>query len=238
MPHGGVVAGGRRRCGSVESGAMEIIATAWHFIAHLDQVLVVWMQEYGSWVYGLLFAIVFCETGLVVMPFLPGDSLLFAAGALWATADRSIAALCVTLITAALCGDNCNYWIGRLAGKRIEQWQSSRWINRAALERTQQFYLKHGGKTVVIARFVPIIRTFSPFVAGIGAMHYAKFLAFSVGGAVFWVVSLTSCGYWFGNIAFVRENFSLVVIAIVAVSVLPIAIEVLRARSRGSEVQR
>ena len=223
-----------RQRGSVESRAMEIIGSAWHFIAHLDQVLVVWMQEYGSWVYGLLFAIVFCETGLVVTPFLPGDSLLFAAGALWATADRSIVALWATLVTAAFCGDNCNYWIGRLAGRRIEHFQNSRWINRSALERTQQFYLRHGGKTVVIARFMPIVRTFSPFVAGIGAMHYAKFLAFSIGGAVFWVVSLTSCGYWFGNIAFVREHFSVIVLAIVAVSLLPLAIEVLRARSRRS----
>jgi membrane-associated protein len=216
---------------------MEIIATAWHFIAHLDQVLVVWMQQYGSWVYGLLFAIVFCETGLVITPFLPGDSLLFAAGALWASADRSIGALCGTLIAAALCGDNCNYWIGRFAGSRIGQWQHSRWINRRALERTQEFYRKHGGKTVVIARFVPLVRTFSPFVAGIGSMPYPTFLAFSVGGAVLWVVSLVSAGYWFGNIAFVRENFSLVVFAIIAISLVPVAVEVLRERNRGARPQ-
>jgi membrane-associated protein len=209
---------------------MEFIANAWHFIAHLDQVLGVWLRDYGSWVYGILFGIVFCETGLVVAPFLPGDSLLFAAGALWASAERNIAALCLTLIGAAFCGDNCNYWIGRRFGRRIHRWDKSRWINREGLERTEAFYRRHGGKMVVLARFVPVVRTFSPFVAGVGAMPYLRFLAFSVGGAAFWVVLLVSAGYWFGNIPLVRQNFSLAILAVVVVSVLPLGIEVVRAR--------
>lgn len=203
---------------------MELLATAWQFVSHLDSELGLLLQRFGPWIYLILFLIVFCETGLVVTPFLPGDSLLFAAGALWASAGMPVELLGVTLVCAALTGDNCNYWIGRLFGNRIAR-SHGRFLNRRALERTQGFYARHGGKTVVIARFVPLVRTFAPFVAGIGRMPYLRFLAFSVGGALLWVGLLVSAGYLFGGIPAVQNNFSWVVLAIVVLSLSPIAIE-------------
>jgi len=210
---------------------MELIAFFWDLLVHLDRHLAALLQEYGIWIYALLFLIVFCETGLVVTPFLPGDSLLFVAGALWAAAGLDPQALAATLIAAALCGDNVNYWVGRYLGPKVFQWESSRLFNRRGLDYTHAFYDRHGGKTVVIARFVPIVRTFAPFVAGIGRMRYLRFLAFSVAGAVLWVVSLVTAGYLFGNVPLVKNNLTIVIFAIVLVSVSPIAIEYLRARA-------
>ena len=199
------------------SDGMEILAAAWQFIAHLDTELGGLLQRFGPWIYAILFLIVFCETGLVVTPFLPGDSLLFASGALWASSGMPVELLGLTLICAALCGDNCNYWIGRLFGSRIARSQG-RFLNKRGLERTQQFYVRHGGKTIVIARFVPIVRTFAPFVAGIGRMAYLRFLGFSVGGALLWVGLLVSAGYLFGGIPAVKRHFSWVVLAIIVLS--------------------
>jgi membrane-associated protein len=210
---------------------MELIAFLWDLLVHLDRHLAALLQEYGIWIYALLFLIVFCETGLVVTPFLPGDSLLFVAGALWAAAGMDPQALAGTLIAAALCGDNVNYWVGRYLGPKVFRWESSRLFNRRGLDYTHAFYERHGGKAVVIARFVPIVRTFAPFVAGIGRMRYLRFLAFSVGGAVLWVVSLVTAGYLFGNVPFVKNNLTIVIFVIVLLSVSPIVIEYLRARA-------
>jgi membrane-associated protein len=209
---------------------MELLATAWQFIAHLDSELGTLLQRFGPWTYLILFLIVFCETGLVVTPFLPGDSLLFAAGALWASAGLPVELLGLTLLVAAFCGDNCNYWIGRLFGKQIAN-AKGRLLNRRALERTQEFFRRHGGKTVVIARFVPMVRTFAPFVAGVGRMAYPRFLAFSVAGALLWVGLLVSAGYLFGGIPAVKQHFSLVILAIIVVSLLPVAVEYARHRA-------
>jgi membrane-associated protein len=213
---------------------MELVAFFWDFLVHLDRHLAALLQQYGTWIYALLFLIVFCETGLVVTPFLPGDSLLFVAGTLWAAAGLDPRALGITLIAAALCGDNVNYWIGRYLGPKVFRWERSRFFNRAALDYTRAFYAKHGGKTIVIARFVPIVRTFAPFVAGVGRMSYARFLAFSVGGAVLWVGLLVTAGYLFGNVPLVKNNLTIVIFAIILLSVSPIAIEYLRARMRAS----
>jgi membrane-associated protein len=212
---------------------MEFVATLWEFAVHLDAHLAAFVAEHGAWVYALLFAIVFCETGLVVTPFLPGDSLLFVVGALAAAGGMDIVLVMALLVAAALCGDNVNYWIGRWAGPRVFHFERSRWFNREHLDRTHAFYERHGGKAIVIARFVPIVRTYVPFVAGIGAMPYLRFLAFSAGGAALWVGSLTLAGYWFGNMPQVKDNLGAVIVAIVALSVVPVALGVLRARRAG-----
>ncbi len=212
---------------------MELLATAWHFIGHLDAELDLLLQQYGIWIYLILFLIVFCETGLVIAPFLPGDSLLFASGALWASANMRVEVLALTLIAAAFSGDNCNYWIGRLFGSRIANNRHPRFLNRRALERTQAFYARHGGKTIILARFIPIVRTFAPFVAGVGHMIYGRFLAFSTVGASLWVALLVSCGYLFGGIPAVRENFAFVILGIVVLSIAPLAIGYARARLRN-----
>ncbi|MEO8718338.1 MAG: DedA family protein [Burkholderiales bacterium] len=211
---------------------MELAAALWDFALHLDAHLAAFIAQHGAWVYALLFVIIFCETGLVVTPFLPGDSLLFVVGTLAAAGGMNIAFVIVLLICAALAGDNVNYWIGRWAGPRVFRARESRWFNPAHLERTHAFYDRHGGKAIIIARFMPIVRTYVPFVAGIGAMPYARFLAFSVAGALLWVVSLSMAGYWFGNIPAVKNNLAAVIVVIVALSVLPIALEFLRARRR------
>jgi membrane-associated protein len=211
---------------------MELVATLWDFVVRLDAHLAAFIAEHGVWVYALLFVIVFCETGLVVTPFLPGDSLLFVVGTLAAAGGMDIALVMALLVGAALCGDNVNYWIGRWAGPRVFRAGDSRWFSRGHLERTHAFYERHGGKAIIIARFVPIVRTYVPFVAGIGAMPYPRFLAFSVAGALAWVVSLCLAGYWFGNIPAVKENLAAVIVVIVALSVAPIAVEFLRAHAR------
>jgi membrane-associated protein len=211
---------------------MELAATLWDFVVRLDVHLAAFIAEHGVWVYALLFVIVFCETGLVVTPFLPGDSLLFVVGTLAAAGGMDIGVVMALLVAAALCGDNVNYWIGRWAGPKVFRAEDSRWFNRRHLERTHAFYERHGGKAIIIARFVPIVRTYVPFVAGIGAMPYARFLAFSVAGALAWVVSLCLAGYWFGNIPAVKENLAAVIVVIVALSLAPIAVEILRAHAR------
>jgi len=210
---------------------MELLETAWQFIGHLDNELALLLHRFGPWTYLILFLIVFCETGLVVMPFLPRDSLLFTSGALWASAEMRVELLALTFIGASFCGDNCNYWIGRLFGKRIAN-SRSRFLNRRALERTHAFYARHGGKTIILARFIPIVRTFAPFVAGVARMAYRRFLAFSVVGALLWVGILVPCGYLFGGIPAVKENFGWVILAVIALSVLPLGIEYARGRLR------
>ena len=213
---------------------MELLLWFWDLLVHLDRHLAALLQQYGPWVYLILFLIVFCETGLIVTPFLPGDSLLFVAGTLWAAAGMQVDLLALTLIAAALCGDNVNYWVGRYLGPRVFRWEQSRWFNRRALDLTHEFYERHGGKTIIIARFVPLVRTFAPFVAGVGSMHYARFLAFSVGAALLWVLSLVYAGYFFGNIAWVRSNLTLVIFGIIALSLAPIAIGYLRHRLQAA----
>jgi membrane-associated protein len=213
---------------------MELFAALWEFAVHLDAHLGAFIAGHGAWVYALLFAIVFCETGLVVTPFLPGDSLLFVVGTLAAAGGMDIRIVIGLLVAAALCGDNVNYWIGRWAGPRVFRDANARWLNRRHLDRTHAFYERYGGKAIVIARFVPIVRTYVPFVAGVGAMPYARFLAFSVAGAALWVSALSLLGYWFGNIPAVRENLAVLLVAVVAVSVVPIALGVLRARRRAA----
>jgi len=212
---------------------MELLAWFWDLVVHLDAHLASFVAEHGAWVYGLLFVIVFCETGLVVTPFLPGDSLLFVAGAIAAAGDMSIAAVIATLIAAALCGDNCNYWIGRSIGPRVFHFERSRWLNPAHLARAHAFYERHGGKTIILARFVPIVRTYVPFVAGVGTMPYLRYLAFCVLGAFIWVVSLCLAGYWFGNQPIVKDNLTVVILIIVAISVSPGFFAWLRARRQA-----
>ena len=209
---------------------METLAVLWDLVVHLDRHLAAFVAQHGGWVYALLFAIVFCETGLVVTPFLPGDSLLFVAGALAAAGGMDIAVVMTVLVSAALCGDNVNYWIGRWAGPRVFHFKESRWFNPQHLERTRAFYERHGGKTIIIARFVPIVRTYVPFVAGIGAMPYLRFLSFSIVGALVWVISLCTVGYFFGNLPVVKNNLTLVIIGIVLVSISPGIVAWLRQR--------
>jgi membrane-associated protein len=211
---------------------MDILTYFVDFFLHLDQHLAELIGRYGLWTYGILFLIVFCETGLVVTPFLPGDSLLFAAGTFAALGSLHPFVLFVLLTAAAILGDTANYWIGARVGPRAFSGKV-RFLNQTHLRRTEAFYERHGGKTIVIARFVPIIRTFAPFVAGIGTMAYPRFLAYNVFGAVLWVGLFVYGGYLFGNIPVVRQNFSLVIIAIILVSVLPIAVEWVRARRAG-----
>jgi len=211
---------------------MDLVASLWDFAVHLDAHLAAFIAKHGTWVYALLFVIVFCETGLVVTPFLPGDSLLFVVGTLAAAGGMDIALVMAVLVSAALCGDNTNYGIGRWIGPKVFRDENARWLNRRHLDRTHAFYERHGGKAIVIARFVPIVRTYVPFVAGIGRMPYLRFLAFSAGGALLWVCGLSLAGYWFGNIPAVKENLAVVIVVIVVLSVLPIALEFLKARRR------
>ncbi|MFM7607240.1 MAG: DedA family protein [Prosthecobacter sp.] len=195
------------------------------FIAHVDKHLQTFAEQHGPLIYALLFAIVFCETGLVVMPFLPGDSLLFAVGALAAQGFMRIEVIIPLLVCAAILGDNANYWIGRRCGGWIVD---QRWFKRDYLAKTEAFFVKHGGRAIVIARFVPIVRTFAPFTAGFGRMQYRRFLMFSLGGGLFWVMSISILGYALGNIPIIKSNFKLVSLMIIVVSVLPIVIEVIK----------
>ncbi len=201
-------------------------------VLHLDAHLNQWAADLGPWTYVLLFAIVFCETGLVVTPFLPGDSLLFAVGALAATEGSPIDVLAVSvlLIVAAVLGDAVNYSIGKALGPKVFARESSRLRNKEHLVRTQRFYEKHGGKTIIIARFVPIVRTFAPFVAGIGRMQYRRFALFNVTGGVAWVVLFVGAGHLFGNLPVVKRNFHYVILGIIVVSVIPAVVEWMRAK--------
>jgi membrane-associated protein len=213
---------------------MSLLKDALDFFLHLDRHLSEIIGRYGTWTYGILALIVFCETGLVVTPLLPGDSLLFAAGSFAALGSLDPVLLNVLLFVAVIAGDNVNYWIGRFTGPRAFTGES-RLFRREYLERTHEFFQRHGGKTVVLARFIPIVRTFSPFVAGIGAMGYPRFLAYSLAGGAAWVSGFVWAGYYFGNLPAVRNNFSFVILGIIAVSVAPIALGMLRQRAaRGS----
>lgn len=211
---------------------MELLAYFIDIVLHLDKHLGLLVQQYGLWIYGILFVIVFAETGFVVTPFLPGDSLLFVAGALAALGEggMDIWILNGVLLAAAVSGNTLNYQIGRFLGPKVFHWENSRLFNKAALEKTHAFYEKHGGKTLIIARFLPIIRTFAPFVAGIGTMSYARFSFFNLIGALGWVASLTVVGYFFGNLLWVKQNLSLVIVGIIVVSLLPLAFAYLQQR--------
>jgi len=214
---------------------MELLAQFIDIVLHLDKHLALLVADYGVWIYAILFLIIFCETGLVVTPFLPGDSLLFVAGALAAEGvgggGIDIRILIAVLMAAAVLGDNVNYGIGRWVGGHILRWgEGSRFFNRAAYDKTHAFYERYGPMTMTMARFVPLVRTFAPFVAGVARMTYPRFFAFDLLGAVLWVCSLTLAGYWFGNLPVVKNNLSLVIVGIVVVSVLPMAIGWLRAR--------
>jgi membrane-associated protein len=210
---------------------VEAIQTAIDVFLHLDQHLALWSQSLGPWLYVLLFVIVFCETGLVVTPFLPGDSLLFAAGALCSVpgSGLNVWGMAALLIAAAVLGDAVNYAVGAYMGPKVFSREDSRWLNKRHLQRTHEFYEKYGGKTIILARFVPIVRTFAPFIAGVGAMTYPKFLSFNIVGAVAWVLALLMAGYFFGQLPAIQRNFHLVVVAIIVISLLPIAFEWVRA---------
>jgi len=206
---------------------MELLRQFVDFFLHLDTHLAEIIADYGTWTYAILFLIIFVETGLVIMPLLPGDSLLFAAGTFAALGSLDPLLLIALLVTAAILGDTVNYWIGKRIGARAFS-GNIRFLKQSYLERTQQFYERHGGKTIILARFVPIVRTFAPFVAGVGTMTYPRFLAYNVIGAVAWVSGFVTIGYLFGNIPAVKERFSLVILGIIFVSVVPMAIEVIR----------
>jgi membrane-associated protein len=210
---------------------LDLLRSVIDFFLHLDQHLSQAISQYGGWTHLLLFLIVFCETGLVVTPFLPGDSLLFAAGTFAALGALDLWLIILLLVVAAILGDTVNYWVGAYVGPRAFS-GNMRFLKQEYLDRTRAFYEKHGGKTIIMARFVPIIRTFAPFVAGVGAMSYPRFITYNVVGAVLWVVLFVLGGYFFGNIRVVRENFTLVILAIIGISLLPIIVESLRARGR------
>jgi membrane-associated protein len=214
---------------------MEFLSGIIDIFLHLDRHLNEIIAVYGVWTYAILFLIIFAETGLVVTPFLPGDSLLFAAGAFSARGSLDPWWLCLLLIVAAVIGDSTNYAIGHYIGPRAFQNPNSRILKREYLDRTHRFYERYGGRTIIIARFVPIVRTFAPFVAGVGAMSYTRFMNFNVVGGVAWVTTFIWGGFWFGNIPVVQRNFSLVVLVIIVLSVLPIALEWFRHRTEQTK---
>jgi membrane-associated protein len=209
---------------------MDIIIYFIDFFIHLDKYLPVIVHSFGIWVYVIVFIVIFCETGLVVTPILPGDSLLFALGTLAALGSLNIELLLILLCIAAVAGDSVNYAIGHYIGPKVFHYEDSRFFKKEYLYKTHQFYEKHGGKTIIIARFMPIIRTFAPFVAGVGAMTYSKFILYNITGGVAWVCIFLLGGYFFGNIPAVKNNFAIVIVAIVIISVMPGFIEYLRQR--------
>ncbi|HET7200820.1 MAG TPA: DedA family protein [Burkholderiales bacterium] len=209
---------------------MELLVSGWDILVNLDRHLAGMLQQHGAWVYPLLFAIIFFETGLVVTPFLPGDSLLFVAGTLAAAGGMDVHLLALVLVAAAVLGNTANYSIGYFLGPRVFHWEGSRFFNRRALDRAHAFYERHGGKTIIITRFVPILRTFAPFIAGIARMTYLRFFAYNLAGALAWVLSLLYAGYWFGNVPLVKQNLSWVILGVIVLSVMPIAVEYLRYR--------
>jgi membrane-associated protein len=203
---------------------MDILLQFLDILLHLDKHLAILVEQYGPWIYAILFFVIFAETGFVVTPFLPGDSLLFVAGALAALGGMDIVLLMATLTTAAVLGNQVNYHIGRFLGPKVFHWEDSRFFNRKALEKTHAFYEKHGGKAVIISRFLPLFRTFVPFVAGVGAMSYARFTSFNVSGALLWVVSLCMVGFLFGNVPWIKQNLTLVIVGIIILSFMPVFI--------------
>jgi membrane-associated protein len=209
---------------------MELLSQFLDVILHLDVHLRELAQSYGAWVYAILFLIIFFETGVVVTPFLPGDSLLFVAGTIAAAGSMNVHGLVLLLIVAAIAGDSLNYTIGRYLGPKVFRFEDSRFFKRAYIDRTRAFFERHGGKAIVIARFVPVVRTYAPFVAGIGAMQYRRFLMFNVTGAVLWVALLAYAGFFFGNLPVVRENLTAVIFGIILLSIMPGAVELWRAK--------
>ena len=207
-----------------------MMTTILYTLLSLDESVAALAAQHGHWIYAILFLIIFAETGLVVFPFLPGDSILFIAGTVVATADLNVHLLVLVLIAAAILGDSVNYAVGHFIGPRVYDRPDSRWFRKAHLQRTQAFYDKYGGVTIIIGRFVPIIRTFAPFLAGVAGMSYRRFLAFNVVGAIAWITSLVYAGYLFGNIPWVKQNLSLIVIGIVIVSLLPAITTFIRER--------
>lgn len=226
---------------------MDFIKSFLDFFLHLDTHLFAMIQDYGVWIYGILFLIIFVETGLVVMPFLPGDSLLFAAGTFCAgvvndageVAELNLWIVLSLLIVAAIIGDGLNYYLGRTIGLKVLKWKirGRQLVKQKYIDQTHAFYEKHGPKTIIIARFVPIVRTFAPFVAGIGEMSYKKFLQFNIVGGVAWVVGLTLVGYFFGNLPFVQENFETVIFGIIGLSILPMIFEIFRAKFKSNKAK-
>ncbi|QHG10299.1 DedA family protein [Moraxella osloensis] len=201
-----------------------------NFILHIGDHLQELVKNYGNWIYAILFAIVFCETGLVVLPFLPGDSMLFAAGTIAAVGDMNIFVLIGLLIVAAVLGDFVNFEIGKHFGQKLFSNPNSKIFKQSYLQKTHDYYERYGGRTIIIARFIPIVRTFAPFVGGMGNMNYAQFARYNIVGAVLWVVSFTTLGYFFGQLPFVKEHFSWIMIAIIVFSVVPMVIEIIRHR--------
>lgn len=212
---------------------MEVLAQFIDIVLHLDKHLAILVQQYGLWIYGILFFIIFAETGFVVTPFLPGDSLLFVAGALAALGEggMDITVLIGVLLAAAVLGNTVNYQIGRFLGPKVFHWENSRFFNKDALVKTHAYYEKHGGKTLVISRFLPLFRTFAPFVAGIGSMSYARFTFFNLVGALAWVLSLCLAGFWLGNLPWVKQNLTVIIVAIIVISLLPVGIGYLKSRT-------
>lgn len=200
---------------------MELLGDLFSILLHLDEHLIRFADAYGGWIYLLLFLIIFCETGLVITPFLPGDSLLFVAGAIAASGAMEVWTLALLLIVAAFSGDNTNYWIGRFVGPKVFRGERSRFLNPVYLEKTQAFYERHGGKTIIFARFLPIVRTFAPFVAGIGRMLYPRFMSYSLIGSISWIGSLVAAGYFFGNVPIVKNNLTIFILLIIFISILP-----------------
>jgi membrane-associated protein len=213
---------------------VELLNTIIGIVLHLDKHLDFIIRSYGMWTYAIFFLIIFLETGLVVTPFLPGDSLLFAIGAFAAMGALDLRWSLVCLSLAAIAGDTVNYWIGNFTGPKVFSKEKSRFLNRKYLDRTHRFYEKYGGKTIILARFIPIIRSFAPFVAGIGTMTYVHFVMYNVMGGIAWVAIFILGGYFFGNIPFVKNNFSLVIFAIIFISILPGIIEFIRSRKRSA----
>jgi membrane-associated protein len=207
---------------------MELLQQLIQFILHIDKHLLDLCTQYGVWVYAILFVVIFCETGFVVTPFLPGDSLIFAVGSLAAIGALNIWTAILLLVIAAFAGDTANYWIGHYVGPKIFHKEKVPLLNKEYLERTHRFYEKHGGKTIILARFLPIIRTFAPFVAGIGRMTYPRFMTYNLTGGILWVLLFALGGYFFGNVPFVRQNFSLVIVALILIPGIPAAIEFIR----------
>jgi membrane-associated protein len=207
------------------------------FFLHLDEHLAEFVSQYGTWTYAVLFIIIFCETGLVVTPILPGDSLLFAAGAMAALDALNPHVLFVLLSVAGILGDSVNYMIGHLLGPKVFHYENARFLKKEYLDRTHRFFEKYGGKTIIIARFVPIVRTFAPFVAGVGAMSYGKFIVFNVAGGLLWVALFVYGGYFFGNIPVVKDHFEVVILAIIFLSILPGIIEYIRHRLEAAKAK-
>jgi len=207
---------------------MDLLLHFVDLILHLDKYLDVMIRQYGTLVYGILFVIIFVETGLVIMPFLPGDSLLFIAGAFAATGALSLPLLIVVLIVAAVLGNTSNYWIGRRIGPRVFKWENSRFFNRNAFNKAHAFYEKYGAITIIATRFLPFLRTFSPFVAGVAAMTHARFQLYNITGGVLWILSLSVAGYWFGNIPWIKDNLTLIILALIIIPGLPALVVAVR----------